>query len=144
MTPEQLNIVGTPAEPKMHQVNRDSPAMLKLAAKLGVKIGWGTDLFGPHGKQAQQPMEFAARERYFTPTQILRQATCCNAELFALSGLRHPYQEGELGVIKEGAYADLLLVDGNPLQDIGVMTKPDENFRLIMKDGVIFRNTLGH
>ena len=142
MTPEELNIVGTPAEPKMRQVNTDSDVVMKLAGKLGVKVAWGTDLFGPPAKQALQPLEFRARARYFSNVEILRQATSLNAELLELSGLRHPYTEGALGVIEQGAYADIILVDGNPLDDIELMVDPATNFRLIMKDGVIYKNTL--
>ncbi len=142
MTPESLQIVGTPAEPKMRKVNNESDQVLKTAKRLGVKIAWGTDLFGPLPKQALQPLEFAARQKYFSNVEILRQATSGNAELFKLSGKRHPYQEGELGVIKVGAYADLLLIDGNPLENLDVMNDPQKNFRLIMKDGVIHKDTL--
>ena len=142
MTPEELKITGTPAEPKMRKVNEESEMVMKLAKKYKVKVAWGTDLFGPLEKQAKQPLEFRARKRYFSNYEILRQATSGNAELFKLSGKRHPYQEGALGVIQEGAYADILLIDGNPLEDIEVMVNPDENFDLIMKDGVIYKNTL--
>lgn len=142
LTPEELSIVGTPSEPKMRQVNEGSANLLKWAKKHGVKIAWGTDLFGPPAKQAQQPKEFIARAEFFTPYEILKQATSDNAELFKLSGLRHPYQQGALGVVEKGAYADLLLVDGNPLQDIKLMADPGRNFRIIMKDGVIYKNTL--
>lgn len=142
MTPEDLRITGTPAEPKMRQVNEESDLVLKLAKKYNVKVAWGTDLFGPLEKQALQPLEFKARARYFSNVEILHQATSGNAELFKLSGKLHPYPEGELGVIQEGAYADLLLVDGNPLEDIEIMTDPGKNFRIIMKDGIIYKNTL--
>ena len=142
MTPEQLNILGTPAEPKMRKVNKESELVVNKARELGVKISWGTDLFGPLEKQALQPLEFRARAKYFSNLEILRQATSGNAELFELSGLRHPYQEGALGVIREGAYADMVLVDGNPLEDIEVMVDPKVNFKLIMKNGVIYKNTL--
>jgi len=56
--------------------------------------------------------------------------------------LRHPYTEGALGVIEEGAYADIIIVDGNPLDDMELMVDPATNFKLIMKDGVIYKNTL--
>jgi hypothetical protein len=59
-----------------------------------------------------------------------------------LSGPRHPYQEGPLGVITEGAYADVLLVDGNPLENLGLVADPEKNFVVIMKDGKIYKNTL--
>jgi imidazolonepropionase-like amidohydrolase len=140
MTPEELNIVGTPAEPKMRRVNKESTLVMELAKRYRVKISWGTDLFGPLEKQALQPLEFKARAKFFSNLEILRQATSLNAELFELSGELHPYQEGPLGVIEEGAYADLIVVDGNPLDDIEIMTDPRRNFLLIMKDGVIYKN----
>jgi imidazolonepropionase-like amidohydrolase len=66
-------------------------------------------------------------------------ATAANAELLSLSGPRNPYP-GKLGVVEEGALADLLLVDGNPLQEINLIANPDENFLIIMKDGMIYKN----
>ena len=64
-----------------------------------------------------------------------------NAELLALSGKRSPYR-GKLGVVEVGALADLLLVDGDPLQDINLVADPAKNFLVIMKDGKIYKNTL--
>ena len=69
-------------------------------------------------------------------------ATSDNAELMEMAGPRHPYREGPLGEISVGAYADLILVDGNPLEDLSLVADPDENFDLIMKDGKIYKNTL--
>jgi len=69
-------------------------------------------------------------------------ATHDNAELLAMSGPRNPYQEGALGVIKEGAYADLILINGNPLENLDLVADPDKNFVLIMKDGKIYENTI--
>jgi imidazolonepropionase-like amidohydrolase len=69
-------------------------------------------------------------------------ATGTNAELLALSGKRNPYP-GKLGVVEEGALADLLLVEGNPLENIDLVADPANNFKIIMKDGVIYKNTLG-
>jgi len=71
----------------------------------------------------------------------LKQATANNAELMSWSGPRNPYP-GKLGVIEEGAYADLLLINGNPLEDISILTRPEENLALIMKDGKIHKNML--
>ncbi len=142
MTPEELNIIGTPAEPKMRKVNEESDVVMKLAKKYKLKVAWGTDMFGTLEKQALQPLEFKARTKYFSNVEILRQATSGNAELFKLSGKRHPYQDGELGVIQEGAYADLLLIDGNPLEDIEIMVNSEKYFDLIMKDGEIYKNTV--
>ena len=64
------------------------------------------------------------------------------SELLELSGPRHPYHEGPLGVIAEGAYAELILLDGNLLEDLDLVADPDANFDLIMTDGVIYKNTL--
>ena len=75
------------------------------------------------------------------PVEILRMATGTAGELFKMSGLRNPYPDGDLGVVKEGAYADLLLVDGNPLEDLGAVTDSN-NLKIIMKDGKIYKNTL--
>ena len=68
-------------------------------------------------------------------------ATGTNAELLALSGKRNPYP-GKLGVVEEGALADLLLVDGNPLENIKLIEDPGKNFVVIMKDGKTYKNTL--
>jgi len=62
-------------------------------------------------------------------------------ELVALSGFINPYP-GKLGVVEEGALADLLLVDGNPLENIKLIEDPDKNFLLIMRDGAIYKNIL--
>jgi imidazolonepropionase-like amidohydrolase len=70
-------------------------------------------------------------------------ATANNGELMALSGPLNPYP-GRLGVIEEGALADLLLVDGNPLEDLDLVANPAQNFKIIMKDGHIFKNTLSN
>lgn len=69
-------------------------------------------------------------------------ATSSNERLFELSGERHPYKEGPLGVIKQGAYADLLIVEGKPLEDIKVLGDPENSLKLIVKDGKVFKNTL--
>ena len=74
--------------------------------------------------------------------RTLKAFTSTAGELNLLTGKMNPYPEGALGVIKEGAYADLLLVNGNPLENIEVMMAPDKNLKVIMKDGKIFKNTL--
>ncbi len=69
-------------------------------------------------------------------------ATTNVAELLKLSGRLHPYQDGPLGVIQEGAYADILIIQGNPLEDVTILADYESNIRFIMKDGVIYKNTL--
>jgi imidazolonepropionase-like amidohydrolase len=115
-----------------------------LAKKHGVKIGFGTDFFGPtNAAFANQSLEFRARKKYFTPVEILKQATSVNAALVAMSGpMMNPYLAGPLGVIQPGAYADILVVKGNPLEDIELLVDPATNIGVIMKDGVLYKNTL--
>ena len=115
-----------------------------LAKKHKVKIGFGTDFFGPTNEAfAMQALEFKARAKYFTPVEILRQVTSTNAAIVAMSGpMMNPYLNGPLGVIQAGAYADILVVDGNPLEDILLLGDAKKNIPLIMKDGVIYKNTL--
>jgi imidazolonepropionase-like amidohydrolase len=79
--------------------------------------------------------------RWYSLFEVLKMATADNASLLALSGLRSPYQ-GKLGIVQEGALADLLLVDGDPIANIDLITDPAKNFLVIMKDGKIFKNTL--
>jgi imidazolonepropionase-like amidohydrolase len=79
--------------------------------------------------------------RWYTPAETLAMATGTNAQLLALSGKRNPYQ-GKLGVVEQGALADLLLVDGDPIANIKLIEDPAKNFVVIMKDGKIYKNTL--
>ena len=127
---------------KMRQVSAGLDREMELAKKHGVKVVFGTDMFGL-AYQHLQSLEFGMRLRWFTSLEILRQATSNAAELLALSGIRNPYKEGPLGVIEEGAYADLLLVEGNPLEDIRVLEDPEANLVMIMKDGKVYKDTRG-
>jgi imidazolonepropionase-like amidohydrolase len=79
--------------------------------------------------------------RWCTPAEALAMATSANGELLALSGLRNPYP-GKLGVVEQGALADLIVVDGNPLENINLVADPANKFLIIMKDGVIYKNTI--
>lgn len=113
-----------------------------LAKEMGVKIAFGTDMLFDAKLSEKQGAFLAKLKHWFTPYEILKMATSTNAELLELSGPRLPYQEGPLGVIEKGAYADLILVDGNPLEDIDLVADAQANFDLIMKDGVIFKNEM--
>ena len=79
--------------------------------------------------------------KWFSPAETLTMATATNAELLAMSGERSPYP-GKLGVVEEGALADLLLVDGDPLRNLELVADPERNFKVIMKDGSVYKNTL--
>jgi imidazolonepropionase-like amidohydrolase len=123
---------------KFEQVWQATDTMMKLAKKYHVKLGFGTDLINSLEMQARQNREFTLRARWFSPIEILRQATSGNAAILAMSGPRNPYP-GALGVIAPGAYADLLLINGDPLTDISILENPETAIALIMKDGHIFK-----
>lgn len=116
--------------------------MFALAKKYDVTITHGTDIFGSPDLLAEAPKEFKYRTKWFTPFEILKQATSNGGALVELSGERNPYKGARIGVIQEGAYADLVIVNGNPLEDITLLVKPEANLSLIMKDGVIYKNAL--
>ncbi|ULQ55869.1 amidohydrolase family protein [Flavihumibacter rivuli] len=113
-----------------------------MAKRLKVKLAWGTDfLFEPELNE-QQNAYILRLQKWFTNAEILKMVTHDNAQLLQLSGLRSPYP-GKLGVVEKGAMADLLLVDGNPLQDLKLIASPADKFVVIMKNGVIVKNILG-
>jgi len=125
---------------KQKVVLKDTVHFFEMAKKYKAKLTFGTDLVV--GADASlQTKELVARAKWFTPFEILVQATSRAGELIALAGPRNPYP-GKLGVIEQGAYADLLLVDGNPLENIDLVGDPGKNFAVIMKDGKIYKNTL--
>ena len=123
----------------MLQVMQRNPKVLN-------HITFSSDLVGPWQGALERDDtvlgEFGILAEYFDNISILRMFTSNGARYNAMTGPNHPYQDGPLGVIKEGAYADILLVDGNPLEDIRLLADPDSNLKLIMKDGKIYKNTL--
>jgi imidazolonepropionase-like amidohydrolase len=126
---------------KFKQATDGTANVYRKAKQFGVKLAFGSDLlFNPPSEN--QGAQLARLGTWFTPAEVLRIGTSQNAELRELSGPRHPYREGPLGVIAEGAYADLILVDGNPLENLDLLADPDGKFDLIMKDGVIYKNAL--
>jgi len=112
-----------------------------LTKKYRVKTAFGTDLLFDPALAAKQGRFLAKLKQWYTPYEALKMATHDNAQLLKLCGPRDPYP-GELGVVKEGALADLILVDGNPLENLDLVADPARNFVLIMKDGVLYKNTV--
>ncbi len=132
---------GSAQRDKAFEVFAGADRTLQLAKKYKIKTAFGTDvLFNPALAQRQGEI-LSMWTRWFTPAQTLAIATGTNAELLALSGKRSPY-EGKLGVVEEGALADLLLVDGDPIANIGLIADPAKNLLVIMKDGKVYKNTL--
>lgn len=109
-----------------------------MAKRLGVKLAWGTDFLFEPELNAEQNAYLLRLKQWFTPAELLQLATYDNAQLLALSGPRSPYP-GRLGVIEQGALADLILVNGDPLADIDLIGNPERNFAVIMKDGTIVK-----
>jgi imidazolonepropionase-like amidohydrolase len=112
-----------------------------LAKKYGIKTAFGTDILFSEALAKRQGAMLAALARWYTPAEALVMATSTNAELLQLSGLRNPYP-GRLGVVQEGALADLLLVDGNPLENLDLVADPAKSFLVIVKDGKVYKDTL--
>lgn len=130
MTPERRE--------KRKPVIEGNKRVWPAAKKYGLKLAWDTDfLFDPELNASQNKMILLLR-LWFTPAEILKLVTYDNAQLLALSGPRAPYQ-GQLGVIEEGALADLILVKGDPLANIDLIGDPAKNFTVIMKDGAIYQ-----
>jgi imidazolonepropionase-like amidohydrolase len=121
---------------KQLQVTDGTDRAYALAKKHGVRVAWGTDTLFDARLAARQGYQLTKMTRWYSPAEVLRMATSDNAELLALSGPRNPYP-GALGVVEEGALADLLLVDGDPLTNIDLLNDPDANLVVIMKDGKI-------
>ena len=138
-TPEQIALFGEVTAAKFRRVREGVATAIGYAKKHGVKIAFGTDLFGPRLPEITK--EFTYRQEHFSNVEILRQATSINGELLRLTGPLNPYPDGPLGVIQEEAYADILLIDGNPIEKLELLTDP-ENIVLIMKDGKIYKSTL--
>jgi imidazolonepropionase-like amidohydrolase len=116
--------------------------VVALSKKHGVNIAWGTDLQFDPTLLPKQGKFLTKLSKWFTPYEALKIATHDNALMLKMSGPRDPYPDGDLGVVREGAYADLLLVDGDPLANIDLIADPHENFKVIMKDGVIYKNQI--
>lgn len=128
---------------KAREVISWSGNMVRLAKKHKPKITFCVDAFGGDELfNALLATEFKGRAEHFSALEILRQATSVAAQLLEQSGKRHPYREGRLGVIEEGAYADLLIVDGNPLDDIMLLAQRGSKLNVIMKDGTLVKNEL--
>jgi imidazolonepropionase-like amidohydrolase len=139
---EDANTYALPEQRAQQQMIAEGTARaVELGRKHKIKMALGTDiLFNPKGT-ATQGKQLAKFARWYDNADVLRLLTSGNAELAALSGPRNPYP-AKLGRIEPGAYADILVIDGNPLKDIALIADPDRTMKLVMKDGRIHKNTL--
>jgi imidazolonepropionase-like amidohydrolase len=133
--------VAGPSKEKLQEVLDGTDNAYKLARKHGLKTAFGSDLIFSAALATRQGTMLTHLTRWYTTAQALEMATSTNGQLLALSGKRNPYPR-KLGVLEEGAYADLLLVDGNPLENIDLIANPDQNLRVIMKDGKFYKNAI--
>jgi imidazolonepropionase-like amidohydrolase len=123
------------------QVIAGTNSVYSLAKGHKIKTAFGSDLLFSSELTPRQGVMLTHLTRWYGNADILKLATSVNAELLAMSGPRNPYP-GKLGVIEAGALADLLVVEGNPIEDIRLVADPGKNFKIIMKDGRIYENTL--
>nr|WP_199899724.1 amidohydrolase family protein [Sneathiella glossodoripedis] len=117
---------------KVHEVVEAGHRTHSRASDRGVKMVFGTDLLG--AMHEHQLTEFEIRSAFQSPAELIRSATVTAAELFQM--------EGQIGEIIEGAFADLIVLDGNPLTDIGVLQAPDRYLKAVIKQGEIFKSAL--
>jgi imidazolonepropionase-like amidohydrolase len=151
-------VYGNPNLPlaaKVRQVAENYETWVELANKYEINLGFGSDVVVSNKLSSRSTRDFQMYQfsEAFGPYRTLKALTSDNGRLMALTGKNNPYP-GKLGVIEEGAYADIILVDGNPLEDISLLGAVDDMFAspraepsiptipFVMKDGVIYRNTL--
>lgn len=114
--------------------------VIRWAKKHDVVMGLSTDLlFDKKGRQ-QELNELALRKKYFSSPEVMIQATGNGGKIVGMSGKRNPY--GKLGVIEEDAMADVLIYSKNPLEDVAIVGDYDNNLKLIVKDGKVYKNSL--
>jgi imidazolonepropionase-like amidohydrolase len=130
-----------PSREKFLEVIAGTDNTYKLARKHGLKTAFGTDLIFSPVVAKRQGVLLTHMARWYSAAEALKMATADNGQLLLLTGERNPYP-GKLGVLEEGAYADLLLVDGNPLENLDLIADPDKNLRIVMKDGRFYKNTV--
>ncbi|OLL30299.1 hydrolase [Burkholderia sp. SRS-W-2-2016] len=133
---------GSPSRLKQIEMSNGTDTAYALAKKYGLKTAWGTDTLFDAKLATRQGAQLAKMTRWYEPADVLTMATRINAELLALAGPRNPYP-GKLGVIEAGALADLLVVRGDPLANIQLLADPGSHLAVIMKDGRIYKDTLG-
>jgi imidazolonepropionase-like amidohydrolase len=132
---------GSLEREKAYEVFAGTNRTYEFAKKYKIKTAFGTDILFSPQLAPRHGQLLASLVRWYTPAEALIMAPATNAELLGLSGKRNPYP-GKLGVVEEGALADLLLVDGDPIANIKLIEEPAKNFVVIVKDGKIFKNAL--
>ncbi len=138
---DRLHFDNPNSTQKWIETTAGTDRVYKMAKEMGVKMAFGTDALFDPASAAKQGKMLAKLKRWVTTYEALKIATSQNAELLKLCGQRDPYPS-DFGVLKIGAYADMILVDGNPLQNLDLIAEPEKNFVMIMKDGKIYKNSV--
>nr|WP_277754041.1 amidohydrolase family protein [Porphyrobacter sp. GA68] len=126
---------------KAEQVARGTVRAFEQGRAQGVKMAFGTDILMNPGSSRNQGRHLAKLTRFMSSYDVLRMATGAAGELLSLSGERAPYQ-GKLGVIEQGALADILVWDGDPTTSLDFIGDPDANLKLVMKGGRVYKEAL--
>lgn len=125
---------------KAKEAYEHTAKVMKWLKKHRVTMGWGTDLLNDLETRDTQLQDLTLRKQWFSSAEIMIQATGNGGEIVALSGKRNPY--GRVGVIEPGAMADVLVYSKNPLEDVGIVEDFENNLKLIVKDGIVYKNAL--
>jgi imidazolonepropionase-like amidohydrolase len=141
LTDDDTGVLAGPSRIAQLQVFGGTDNAYNLAKKYKIRTAFGSDMLFSEKLAARQGTMLTHLTKWYSNAEILTMATATNAELLALSGPRNPYP-GKLGVVEENALADLLLLDGNPIENIRLIEDPAKNLLIIMKDGRIYKNTL--
>jgi imidazolonepropionase-like amidohydrolase len=123
------------------QVFAGTNTLYPLAKEHGIKTAFGSDLLFSSKFAAGQGRMLTHLGRWYGNAEVLKMATATNGELLALSGPRNPYP-GKLGVVEDGALADLLVVNGDPIANLGLLATPETSLAMIMKGGQIYKDAL--
>ena len=140
--PESITFFSPDQKQKASQVNAGAKQMIGWAFEHDLLIVTGGDMFGKAyvGRQADNLRIIPKEIDGVTPYQVLKTATSDAATVLSWSGGMNPYKYGTLGTIAEGGYADIILVDGNPLEDLDTLVR--DNVHFVMKDGTVYKNEL--
>jgi imidazolonepropionase-like amidohydrolase len=140
--PEQITFFSPDQQAKGKRVNEGAAQMFEWALKHDLLMVTGGDMFGEADGPRQAENMIKLKDIGVSPFKILKMGTSDAAEVISWSGEMNPYKDGPIGVIKEGAYADMVLLDGNPLEDITVLRDYTNNMKVIIRDGEVWKNTL--
>ncbi len=131
-------VLSAESRAKQLEMYKGTDTAFELAKKYNMKIAYGTDVLFDAQKASRPDLQLLKMKRWFSNLEILKMVTGNNGELLALSGKRSPYS-GKIGVIEEGALADIILFDGNLIQNLELISD-NQKMILVIKNGVIYRN----